>query len=120
MTPVPPGTPDIRVLERVYATILEKRAAHPDASYTARLFHRGIPKIAQKVGEEAVEAAIEAVRHQGGAEDAHRNLVAESTDLIYHLMVLWAAVGIHPDEVWAALAAREGIGGLEEKQSRTV
>ena len=64
------------------------------------------------MGEEAVETAIAAV---GNDSDA---VVAESADLIYHLLVLWADCGIEPDEVWQKLAAREGTSGLAEKASR--
>ncbi len=93
------------VLERLYQTILSRRGADPGSSYTAQLFARGARKIAQKVGEEAVETVIEAVR--GNRE----RLVAESADLLYHLLVLWADAGIRPDDVWAELARREGLPG---------
>ena len=68
----------------------------------AKLFDRGITKIAQKVGEEAVETVIEGV-----AGDRAR-LAEESADLLYHLLVLWAASGIKPAKVWAALETRKG------------
>lgn len=106
-----PG-PDAGVLDRLFATILERRGADPETSYTAKLFHRGTPKIAQKVGEEAVEAVIEAMRGDPA------KLAQESADLLYHLLVLWAQAGVRPEEVWAILAAREGTGGLEEKKAR--
>jgi phosphoribosyl-ATP pyrophosphohydrolase len=73
---------------------------------------RGRRKAAQKLGEEAVEAVIEAVRHDNAA------LVAESADLLYHLFVLWAACGITPPEIAAELAHREGTSGLDEKRNR--
>ncbi|MCW2247974.1 phosphoribosyl-ATP pyrophosphohydrolase [Azospirillum fermentarium] len=100
------------VLERLYATINARKGADPASSYTAKLFSRGVPKIAQKVGEEAVEAVIEAMR---GDTDA---LVGESADLLYHLLVLWAATGVEPEAVFAKLAAREGTSGIDEKNSR--
>ena len=93
---------DSAVLERLYATIESRRGADPDSSRTARLFAKGTAKIAQKVGEEAVEAVIEAVR---GDRD---KLVTESADLVYHLLVLWADQGVKPAQVWAELASREG------------
>lgn len=100
------------VLERLHATILSRKGGDPETSYTARLFARGTAKIAQKVGEEAVEAVIEGVR---GDADA---LAAESADLLYHLLVLWADRGVAPADVFARLAAREGTGGLDEKKAR--
>ncbi len=103
---------DPKVLERLYVTIASRRGADPQTSYTAKLFARGVPKIAQKVGEEATETVIEAVRGDRAA------LAAESADLLYHLLVLWAASGVEPDEVWARLAAREGTSGIDEKASR--
>ncbi len=100
------------VLDRLYATIESRRKFDPQTSRTARLFARGTAKIAQKVGEEAVEAVIEGVR---GNRDA---LVFESADLLYHLLVLWADQGIPPEEIWAELASREGTSepGKPEKK----
>ena len=99
-------------LDRLWQVILSRRGADPQSSYTARLFARGRPKIAQKLGEEAVEAVIE------GVGDNPAGLIAESADLLYHLLVLWAAAGISPDDVAAELARREGISGLDEKRAR--
>lgn len=103
---------DVNVLERLFATIESRRGADPETSWTAKLFHRGRIAIAQKVGEEAVEVNIAALV-QGPDE-----LAAESADLLYHLMVLWADAGIKPSDVWAQLAKREGISGVEEKRAR--
>jgi phosphoribosyl-ATP pyrophosphohydrolase len=100
------------VLERLYATIASRKTADPGSSYTAKLLHQGRSVIAKKMGEEAVETAIAAV---GNDSDA---VVAESADLIYHLLVLWVDCGIEPDEVWQKLAAREGTSGLAEKAAR--
>ena len=100
------------VLERLYATIASRKTADPGSSYTAKLLHQGRSVIAKKMGEEAVETAIAAV---GNDSDA---VVAESADLIYHLLVLWVDCGIEPDEVWQKLAAREGTSGLSEKAAR--
>jgi phosphoribosyl-ATP pyrophosphohydrolase len=99
-------------LERLWQVIQSRRGADPQSSYTARLFARGRAKIAQKLGEEAVEAVIE------GVGDNPAALVGESADLIYHLLVLWAAVGVSPADVAAELARREGTSGIEEKRSR--
>ena len=100
------------VLDRLWQIIQSRRNADPQSSYTARLFVRGRAKIAQKLGEEAVETVIEGVGENSAA------LVAESADLIYHLLVLWAAAGVSPTEVAAELARREGMSGIEEKRSR--
>ena len=99
-------------LDRLHAAILAKRGADPTQSYTAKLLGRGTAKIAQKLGEEAVETVIEAVRGDRPA------LVCESADLLYHLLVLWADAGIAPDEIWAELQRRQGVSGIAEKKSR--
>jgi len=101
-----------QVLEDLYRVILARRGADPTQSNPARLLAKGKKKIAQKLGEEAVETVIEGVR---GDKDG---VIAESADLLYHLLVLWAALDVKPDEVWAALRAREGISGIAEKASR--
>ena len=100
------------VLDRLFATIVSRRGADPGTSYTAKLFSRGTTKIAQKVGEEAVETVIEAIRGDAG------KVADESADLLYHLLVLWADAGLTPADIYARLAAREGIGGLDEKKAR--
>jgi len=99
-------------LERLWHIIDSRRNADPDTSYTAKLLMRGRRKAAQKLGEEAVEAVIEAVRHDNPA------LVGESADLLFHLLVLWAACGITPADVAAELAHREGTSGIDEKRNR--
>ena len=91
---------DGRVLDEIFEVILSRRGADPTASHTAKLFKRGLPKIAQKLGEEAVETVIEAV--SGDRE----HLAEESADLIYHLLVTWAACDVKPAEVWQVLASR--------------
>ena len=99
-------------LERLWQVIESRRGADPATSYTAKLLGRGRAKAAQKFGEEAVEAVIEAARHDNAA------LIGESADLLYHLFVLWAACGIDPSEIAAELARREGTSGLDEKRNR--
>ena len=103
---------DAKVLDRLFATIQSRKGADTDSSYTAKLFAKGRGKISQKLGEEAVETVIEAMRDDSGA------IASESADLLYHLLVLWADAGLKPEEVWAKLAEREGTSGLEEKASR--
>jgi phosphoribosyl-ATP pyrophosphohydrolase len=103
---------DEHPIDRLFAVVQSRKGADPSSSYTAKLFSQGTLKIAKKLGEEGVETALAAV-----AEDkAH--LLAESADLLYHLLVLWAARDVTPEEAYAALEARVGRSGLEEKASR--
>jgi phosphoribosyl-ATP pyrophosphohydrolase len=99
-------------VDRLFATIVARKGADPAQSYTAKLLAAGKLKCAKKLGEEATETALAAV---GEDKDA---IADESADLLYHLLVLWAACGIRPEDVYAALQAREGRSGLEEKASR--
>jgi phosphoribosyl-ATP pyrophosphohydrolase len=100
------------VLDRLWSVVMSRRGADPAVSHSARLLSRGAAKVAQKFGEEAVECLIEAVR---GDHDA---VVAESADVLYHLVVVWVSTGVAPDEVWAELMRREGVSGIAEKASR--
>jgi len=100
------------VLERLSATIEERKGASPDSSYTAKLLAEGVERAAKKLGEEAVEVVIAAV---GKDRDG---LAAESADLIYHFLVTLAAAGVALDDVAAWLESREGRSGLEEKAWR--
>lgn len=103
---------DGAAIDRLFAVIEGRRGADPEESYTAKLFARGRAKIAQKTGEEAVETVIAAM---SGAPD---ELAKESADLLYHLLVLWAEVGVRPVDVYAELAKREGVSGLEGEKRR--
>jgi len=100
-------------LDQMWQVIQSRRDGDPQTSYTARLFSRGRAKIAQKLGEEAVEAVIEGVGNNPEA------LIGESADLLYHLLVLWAAAGVSPADVAAELTRREGTSGLAEKRARS-
>ncbi len=102
------------VLDRLYAVVLDRRNADPAHSHSARLLSRGTAKVAQKFGEEAVECLIEAVAGNPKA------LVAESADVLYHLLVLWVSSGVDPSDVWAELERREGVSGIAEKAARRV
>ena len=104
---------DEHVLDRLYLVIDSRKGADPDTSYTARLFSRGRAQIAKKLGEEAVEALIEGIRGD------RPKLVGESADMLYHLLTLWASVGVKPKAVWTELARREGLSGIAEKASRS-
>jgi phosphoribosyl-ATP pyrophosphohydrolase len=103
---------DGAVLDRLFEVIQSRRLAEPESSHTAKLFAKGSAKIAQKVGEEAVETVIEAMARE------HAGVVSESADLLYHLLVLWADQGVTPGEVWQALEGRKGVSGIVEKASR--
>ena len=104
------------VLDAVYETISKRHRqflnGKGEQSRTAKLFGKGVNKIAQKIGEEASEVIIEAVRGN------RKLLVEESGDLLYFLLVLWKANGIHPDEVWSELAKRHGLPEPEERAMR--
>jgi phosphoribosyl-ATP pyrophosphohydrolase len=106
------GSAERHVLDQLYAVIDSHKGADPGTSYAARLFSRGRRQIAKKLGEEAVEALIEGVRGD------RPKLVGESVDLLYHLLTLWAAVGIKPRAVWSELARRENLSGVAENASR--
>ena len=108
--PFVPATSE--ALDRLYSTIQSRKDADPSTSYTAKLFSRGLAQCAKKLGEEGVEAAL------AGALGDKEALVGESVDLLYHLLVMWAAVGVRPEDVYGRLAEREGKSGLKEKASR--
>lgn len=90
------------ILTRLYGIVEGRRGADPNVSGTARLFEAGLPKIAQKLGEEATETVVAAL------VQGHGEVVAESADLLYHLLVLWAAREVRPAEVFAELERRIG------------
>jgi phosphoribosyl-ATP pyrophosphohydrolase len=98
-------------LDRLFAIIESRRGADPAVSYTAKLLGQGTPKCAKKLGEEAVEASLAAVSGDRAA------LIAESADLVYHLLVVWAACGVTPAEVYAALSAREANLAFAKKRT---
>ncbi len=99
-------------LQRLFTTIESRRNADPAVSYVAKMLGKGTAKIAKKVGEEGVEVAIAAAQADRAAT------VRESADLVFHLMLLWAAMGIAPTDVMAELERREGVSGIEEKKKR--
>ncbi|MDX2074375.1 MAG: phosphoribosyl-ATP diphosphatase [Alphaproteobacteria bacterium] len=99
-------------LDTLIATIQSRVGGDPKLSHTAKLLKRGPARIAKKVGEEGVEVAIAAA--QGHREE----VVAESADLLFHLMVLWQSMGVIPAEVMAELARREAQSGIAEKAAR--
>lgn len=99
-------------LDALFDIVRSRAGGDAASSYTAKLLAEGKLKIAKKLGEEAVETALAAVAQDRSA------LTAESADLLYHLLVLWTACDIAPDEVYEVLKARVGRSGLAEKASR--
>lgn len=99
-------------LERLAATIATRKGADPDTSWTAKMLAKGPEKCAEKFGEEAVEAIIEAVKGD------RARLTSEAADVLYHLLVMLAARDVTLAEVLAELDRREGTSGVAEKNSR--
>ncbi len=100
------------VLERLYKLVEERRKADPENSYIAKRLKQGTAKIAQKLGEEAVETVIAAIsKNRAG-------IINESADLLFHWLLLMADSGIKISEVMDELERREGISGLDEKAGR--
>lgn len=99
-------------IDRLFGRIASRKGADPSASYTAKLLAAGKLKCAKKLGEEAIEASLAAVAQDKTA------LANESADLLYHLLVVWAACDLQPEDVYSALAAREAQSGLDEKAAR--
>ena len=100
------------IVEELFAIIESRRGGDPKTSYVAKKFAKGTDHIAKKVGEEAVELAIAAARRN------KPEIVAESADRLFHMFVLWADTGVTPAEVFAQLAARRGVSGIDEKKQR--
>ncbi len=99
-------------LTTLEAVIRSRRGADPTTSYTASLFAKGRAKIAQKLGEEAVETVIAAMG------DDKTALTSEATDLMFHLLVLLADAGLSLDDIRAEMRRREGVSGIDEKAGR--
>ncbi len=103
------GEHELDQIDRLYAAITRRSRKGGTDSRTAKLFAAGVPKMAQKLVEEAAEVAIEAVRGQ------RSSLRSESADLLYHLVLLWNALGIAPGDVWDEMRRREQLLGIAEK-----
>ncbi len=99
-------------LDELYDVIASRKKNGGEESYTAKLFEKGTEKIAQKVGEEAVEAVIAAMKKDS------KELISESADLLFHLLVLWADQGVKPKDIIEKLKERKGVSGIEEKKNR--
>jgi phosphoribosyl-ATP pyrophosphohydrolase len=105
--------PDQTPLHRLAATIAARKSADPESSWTAKLLAKGPEKCAEKFGEEAIEAIIEAVKGD------RAKLTAEAADVIYHLLVMLAARDVTLDDVLTELQRREGTSGIVEKATRS-
>ena len=102
----------MNTLERLSQTIQSRKGADPESSWTAKLFAKGPEKCAEKFGEEAVEAIIEAVKNDKA------RLISEGADVLYHFLVMLAARDVTLEDVMAELDRRDGVSGLVEKASR--
>ena len=100
-------------LDALFATIAARKGADPDTSWTAKLLSKGPEKCAEKFGEEAVEAIIEAVKGDRAA------LTGEAADVLYHLLVMLAACDVPLGDVMDELARRQGTSGIAEKAARS-
>ena len=103
----------METLARLEKVILERRNCDPETSYVALLRRDGRPKMARKLGEEAVEAVV------AGLSGSDEELVGEAADVLFHLLVMLAEKDVTLTEVMAELDRREGVSGLEEKASRS-
>ena len=103
----------MNTLNDLAATIAERAKADPESSWTAKLLAKGPEKCAEKFGEEAIEAIIEAVK------DNREGLISESADVLFHLLVMLQSRGVALSDVMAELARRQGQSGIAEKASRS-
>ncbi len=100
------------LLHDLEQTILSRKSADPDSSWTAKLLAKGPEKCAEKFGEEAIEAIIEAIK------DDKDKLASEGADVLYHFLVMLAARDVALDDVLQVLAERQGLSGIAEKAAR--
>jgi phosphoribosyl-ATP pyrophosphohydrolase len=96
-------------LDRLYQAVVAAKRSDPATSRTARLLRSGRGKMAKKLAEEAIEVVIDAMNGQTDA------VIKESADLLYNLVVLWVAAGVHPKDVWDEMDRRERLMGIAEK-----
>lgn len=101
------------ILHRLSETLASRRNADPETSYTAQLFASGPDSILKKIGEECAELIM------AGKEGKRLNVVWESTDVIYHVLVLLAFYGLSIEDVSQEMCRREGISGIDEKKARS-
>lgn len=105
------------ILTQLHQVLEERRHADPGASYVSSLYHKGLNKILEKVGEEAVETILAARDLEAGGD--RDKLVGETADLWFHTLVMLVKLDVTPDEILAELERRFGLSGLEEKRRRT-
>jgi len=103
---------NVDILTKLYAVVLERRKSDPKKSYVAKRLQQGTAKIAQKLGEEAVETVIASI------ENDRKAIINESADLLFHWLLLLADRDIKVEEVMEELKKREGMSGLDEKAAR--
>ncbi|ARS51913.1 phosphoribosyl-ATP diphosphatase [Kushneria konosiri] len=107
------------ILDQLDQSLASRRHGDADTSYVAGLHQRGLNKILEKVGEEAVEAILAARDAEHGDDAARQALINETADLWFHSLVMLSHLGLDHRGVLEELARRQGISGLEEKASRT-
>jgi len=100
------------ILDAVYQVILQRKANPSEKSYVASLFAKGLDKILAKIGEEATETAV------AGKGGNHDEVVYETADLVFHVLVLLGYYELPPERIYAELRRRFGMSGIEEKESR--
>ena len=100
------------ILSRLAETLEARKGADPESSYVAKLYAKGLDAILKKVAEEAAETLMAA------KDGVREKVIYETADLWFHCLILLAQQGIHPDEILAELARREGVSGIDEKASR--
>jgi len=102
----------VDILDRLADTLEARKSADPDTSYVSRLYAKGLDAILKKIAEEAAETLMAA------KDGVREKVIHETADLWFHCLVLLVREGIHPREVLAELARREGVSGIEEKAGR--
>ena len=100
------------IIEELFGVIEQRKGEDPETSYVARTVASGREHVAKKVGEEGVEVAL------AGALDDRKGIVAESADLLFHLLILWSAAGVAPAEVLDELSKRRGVSGLAREANK--
>lgn len=100
------------IINELFDVIESRKGQDGSSSYVASLFEKGREKIAEKIGEEAVETIIEAIKND------KEKIAQESADLLFHLMILWSDAGLKPDDIFDVLKQRQGTSGHDEKSAR--
>jgi len=106
------------ILNKLANTLEQRKKADADSSYVASLYHKGLDKILEKVGEEAFETVLAAKNAENNPKNRDK-VIYETADLWFHSLIMLSQLDISPDEILIELARREGLSGLEEKANRT-